>query len=143
MSLLRRPDGKSRVKLTEMNMTPLIDCVFQLLLFFMVGMKFRDLDRQLQANLPKGGSGYIGPELLVDIRNVGTAASPAPRILIDRRPMRDWDAAEVYLRTYARTPEGKDTQVILAVSDDAAHGWAVRALGILNHLGYRNISIKR
>jgi len=143
MTLFRRSDRRSRVRLSEMNMTPLIDCVFQLLLFFMVGMKFRELDRQLRANLPKDGPRYIGRELLVEIRNVGTATAPAPRILIDGRPLAGWDAAHAFLRSYARTPDGKDTLIILAADDEAAHGWVVKALDILRHLGYRSISIKR
>ena len=39
------------------NMTPMIDVVFQLLVFFLVSMKFKTLDMKIQANLPKD----VGP----------------------------------------------------------------------------------
>jgi biopolymer transport protein ExbD len=39
------------------NMTPMIDVVFQLLVFFLVSMKFKTLDMKLEAFLPKD----IGP----------------------------------------------------------------------------------
>jgi biopolymer transport protein ExbD len=38
---------------TEMDMTPMIDVVFQLLIFFMCATKFRTLDGRLLAYLPK------------------------------------------------------------------------------------------
>jgi hypothetical protein len=38
---------------TEMNMTPMIDIVFQLIIFFMLQLKFKEIDRQIDSNLPK------------------------------------------------------------------------------------------
>jgi hypothetical protein len=35
------------------NMTPMIDVVFQLLVFFLVSMKFKTLDMKIEAELPK------------------------------------------------------------------------------------------
>ena len=35
------------------NMTPMIDVVFQLLIFFLVNMKFKTLDMKIEAFLPK------------------------------------------------------------------------------------------
>ncbi len=35
------------------NMTPMIDVVFQLLVFFLVSMKFKTLDMKIEAQLPK------------------------------------------------------------------------------------------
>ena len=45
------------------NMTPMIDVVFQLLVFFLVSMKFKTLDMKIEANLPKteGLSQEIAP----------------------------------------------------------------------------------
>ena len=38
---------------TEMNMTPMIDIVFKLIIFFMLQLKFKEIDRQIDSNLPK------------------------------------------------------------------------------------------
>ena len=38
---------------TEMNMTPMIDIVFQLIIFFMLTMKFKEIDRRIDSQLPK------------------------------------------------------------------------------------------
>jgi hypothetical protein len=37
----------------EINMTPMIDCVFQLLIFFMLGCRFRTSEEHIKAFLPK------------------------------------------------------------------------------------------
>ena len=38
---------------TEMNMTPMIDIVFQLIIFFLLTLKFKTLDRRIDSMLPK------------------------------------------------------------------------------------------
>ena len=39
----------------NVNLTPMIDIVFLLIIFFMVGTKFTELERQLQLELPDLG----------------------------------------------------------------------------------------
>ena len=48
----------------EINMTPMIDCVFQLLIFFMVGTRFRSDDGVLSANLPRNKGQRAVPTVL-------------------------------------------------------------------------------
>jgi len=38
---------------TEMNMTPMIDIVFQLIVFFLLSLKFKAVDRRIDSALPK------------------------------------------------------------------------------------------
>jgi hypothetical protein len=40
---------------TELNMTPMIDVVFQLILFFLFTLKFKSIDRRIDASLPAVG----------------------------------------------------------------------------------------
>ena len=54
-------------KRAQLSMTPMIDCVFLLLIFFMVGTKFREQDRQVQANLPVDGERITPSEPLGEI----------------------------------------------------------------------------
>lgn len=37
----------------QLNLTPMIDVVFNLIIFFMVGTRFSDMERQLDINLPQ------------------------------------------------------------------------------------------
>ncbi len=39
---------------TEMNMTPMIDIVFQLIIFFLLSLKFKTIDQRIDSQLPKG-----------------------------------------------------------------------------------------
>ena len=149
MSLLPAKSD-SRVKLSEMNMTPLIDCVFLLVLFFMVGMQFKREDRQLEARLSAIGTPIkdkpVEPviELHVEILRGGTAAAPAPRIRVDGIPMKDWAAADDYLRRYAKVPGvTSSVQVVVAPADNAVHGWVMKALDLLKQRGYEKVSFKR
>jgi biopolymer transport protein ExbD len=41
------------VEETEMNMTPMIDIVFQLIIFFLLSLKFKTIDRRIDSMLPK------------------------------------------------------------------------------------------
>ena len=145
MSLLSK-GTRSRLKLTELNMTPMIDCVFLLLLFFMVATKFKEIDRRIEAQMPKVPITTVRPptnELFIAIKNAGTAEAPRPRLLLDGRPMLNWAALRTALRDHAAIPGGTRDTVILVPADDAAHGWVMNALDLLTEFGYRNVSFKR
>ena len=100
------------VKKAELSLTPMIDVVFLLLIFFMVGMKFRQRDRKLETELPPGNGGVTRPapperEIHIRFRNVGRhdkLADPTYRrtrtryITVERVPMRDMKAVEDKLR---------------------------------------------
>jgi len=38
---------------SELNMTPMIDIVFQLIIFFLLSLKFKTIDRRIESMLPK------------------------------------------------------------------------------------------
>ncbi|MBI2932472.1 MAG: biopolymer transporter ExbD [Planctomycetes bacterium] len=65
----------------ELNMTPMIDVVFQLLIFFMLSMRFRAIEGKLITTLPqdKGlqSSTVLSPEL-EEVRIILCAAGPNP-----------------------------------------------------------------
>ncbi|HPD13688.1 MAG TPA: biopolymer transporter ExbD [Planctomycetota bacterium] len=142
-TLLRQPER--RVKLTEMSFTPLIDCVFLLLLFFMVGTRFREIDRELETRLPPTGPRIAGrfDELAIAVRNIGTAEAPRPQVAIDHQVMPDWRAVRVRLRDLAAVPGGRDFPVLMEPADDAQHGWVMNVLDCLREFGYRRVSFKR
>ena len=72
----------------EFNMAPMIDIVFLLIIFFMVGTKFSELERKIGLHVP-------------EVANVeALTAAPEPkvvnvyrdgRITLDRTPVRDLD----------------------------------------------------
>jgi len=141
---------KRKVTLSELNMTPMIDCVFLLLLFFMVGMKFKELDRKLDTDLPKAGKPNpadpteLKTELWIRITvKKGTEAAPQPQYYVDQKPMRDKEHLRSELRRYAALPNALTDTVIIAPSEDAHHGWVMTALDALHELKFRNINFKQ
>jgi biopolymer transport protein ExbD len=56
-------------KAEALNMTPMIDVVFQLLIFFMLSMNFRDVEGKLLSTLPRHGTASALPEEL-ELREV-------------------------------------------------------------------------
>ncbi len=51
---------------TEMNMTPMIDIVFQLIIFFLITLKFKTIDERIDANMPKDRGPNITPPSFED-----------------------------------------------------------------------------
>jgi len=49
----RKPAVWSTGDDTAMNMTPMIDIVFQLIIFFLLSLKFKSVDQRIDANMPK------------------------------------------------------------------------------------------
>ena len=50
---MKRASAGQQEQSTELNITPMIDCVFLLLIFFVVTMKYPQIERNMPANLPK------------------------------------------------------------------------------------------
>jgi biopolymer transport protein ExbD len=72
----RSSDGPSPLKI---EMTPMIDVVFQLLIFFMCATKFKTMEGRLDAFLPKDTGNAPGPQtefnsIIVDIDSDGSLA---------------------------------------------------------------------
>lgn len=141
--------GKDIVKRAELSLTPMIDVVFLLLIFFMVGMKFKELDRKLEADLPKAGKPLEDDqqpppsEIWVMIKKNPATAAPSPKIIIDQRPYTDWDKVYDTLASLAKLPGARQDPVIVAPDDDARHGWVMKILDYLNQLQFRNINFKQ
>ena len=100
------------VKKAELSLTPMIDVVFLLLIFFMVGMKFKEVDRKLETDLPSVGrpeedAAPPEHEIHIRFRNFGRhdkladAAYKRTRtrhITVDQVPMKDLKAVGDKLR---------------------------------------------
>lgn len=113
------------------NMTPMIDVVFQLLVFFLVSMKFKTLDMKIEADLPKD----VGPSPEIVPRNdpvklVARLDRPSDgqaRVKLDGRILGSTDDAATWQRLETLTAEvrarhlanGGDPDVIQAEVDAA------------------------
>ena len=117
----------------ELEMTPMIDVVFQLLIFFIVTLKQDDILSSLEALRPAPDS------------NATNDATEPVTILIGRhgfvfngRPMQEWQLAESFVRL---AKGSKDTMIMIKCTDDSPHGYLVRALDILSSVGLHKVSV--
>ena len=151
------------VKKAELSLTPMIDVVFLLLIFFMVGMKFKEIDRKLETDLPSVGrpEADAAPpehEIHIRFRNFGRhdkLADPTYRrtrtrhISVDQVPMRDMEAVEQKLRQLLgespkkwqrigsrkrKRPTILDDPIILDPGDNVPHEWVLKVLGLLHEI---------
>jgi biopolymer transport protein ExbD len=145
-----------------MQYTSLIDIVFLLLIFFMVGLKLRELDRKLEADLPRTGappkdSSPLINEIWVRIDDENKGRSPTPRakVVVDQvvmayRPDPEaggqptpWPHTRSTLQRLAQAPQAREDPVIIAPTDEARHGWVMKVMDILRELRYKNINFKQ
>ena len=112
-----------------MNMTPLIDVVFLLIVFFLVSSHLARQETQLAVNLPTAASGHVAeaesrPRVSVNVLADGqimlgsTEAEPAEiteRLRFERD--RSGDDLEVRIRSDRTVPYGVVEPVLLACAD--------------------------
>ncbi|MDA1194370.1 MAG: biopolymer transporter ExbD [Planctomycetota bacterium] len=73
------------VEESELNMTPMIDIVFQLIIFFLLSLKFKTIDRRIESMLPKDRGLAPTPSFPEDFLKV--------KIKVFRRDMDDTEKA--------------------------------------------------
>jgi len=143
----REKPKRDILKHARLSLTPMIDVVFLLLIFFMVGMKFRELDRRVEAQLPKQNgrehTESIPREIWIVIKNQGTATRPEPQVAIDGVVLRGWEAVRARLTRFAATPGGRTDPVIVAPDDEALHAWVMRVLDYLHQLRFQDVRFKQ
>ena len=120
----------------DLNMTPLIDVVFLLLIFFMVSTTF-DRDAELQIELPQA-SGKTTPtkqfRLEVSIDNQG-------RYFVNQRRIKD-NKLETLKRAMKLTlAEHKDPKLIISADRKTPHEAVVKAMDAASQLGLKNLTI--
>lgn len=127
MLIKSKPDGDGSKPSIEL--TPVIDMVFLLLIFFLVATTFHQTEREMQVVLPEAISG--GPislalrELVVNVEADGT-------IIVGGRPM-DGDALRsVVEEAVAANPEQK---VTVRGDRSASYASIVRALDVCKTAG--------
>ena len=75
---------------SELNMTPMIDIVFQLILFFLFNLRFKSLDYRIESALPKDRGVEATPQMVEPI--------PSIKILLFRLEADNPDAARTKIK---------------------------------------------
>ena len=117
----------------QLDMTPMIDVVFELIIFFVVTIKQEDLFTKLNANRPAPASGSSSSnesDTTVTIE-IGRGRDANRVLVYNKREVRRSELDQ-NLREVART--SKKTPIIIKCTEDSPHKALVDALDIC----YRN-----
>lgn len=121
-------DFGSERALRRPSLTPMIDVVFLLLVFFMLIARF-GLDAAIPLRLPAGGEAYAGPPRLVDVSQSGLALNGIPL------PPR-----ALFLELQRLTDSGADI-VVLRPTDGASLQRLIDVMAAFEAAGFTNLSI--
>lgn len=128
---------RHRSETPDVNLTPLIDVVFLLLIFFMVSTTFKD-DHEIKIDLPEASAKaakHKDKPLEIRISSDGRYFVNGKEVVNKRL-----DTLKRVIRKIARGYK-KDAQVIIRTDRKATHESFIRAMDAVKQLGFRKISI--
>ncbi|MEW6355392.1 MAG: biopolymer transporter ExbD [Planctomycetota bacterium] len=104
----------------ELDMTPMIDCVFLLLIFFIFSTKFPKQEGKLEASLPsaRGATKTASTIVVIEITDNG-------KLMVNDQPYSPDELAGLLAKLAALDPE---QPVIISGDAQARHQWIVDAL---------------
>ncbi|AWV88046.1 ExbD/TolR family protein [Bradymonas sediminis] len=137
---------KSRRVTVDLDMTPLIDVVFLLLIFFLVTSTFsKTEDAEIPINLPSAASGeaisdaqkivlFITEDGSVEIKS--DAADPGN--VLDGEQIEGANLSEKLANLYAKHP---DANVLLRGDKLATHGKVIEILDQIKESGFKSVNL--
>lgn len=118
----------------SLDMTPMIDVVFQLMIFFIVTLKQDDILSNLDALRPAPD-----PNAREELKAEPLTILVGREGLFFQGTVFSEDRLRISLAKIART--NPDQTVLVKCTGDSYHGDLVRALDVCNSVGLRNISV--
>ncbi len=126
---------RRRLKRTSVaDMTPMIDIIFQLVIFFMISSVFNTAPG-IDIELPQGETAQT-----MEITPLVITISKGEEIYVNKNsvPVEKFKDA---LISYKTTVDDKTTQVVLKGDKDASYGMFVEVMGILRSVGFDQINM--
>jgi len=127
---------KERKEMMQVNMTPLIDVVFLLLIFFMVSTSFTK-ENQLQINLPEAEAEEVASEsqgLILIVQEDGTYSLNG-QVLANSKVETLTEALKI------ESEMDLDQSITLVADANATHQSVVTAMDAAGRLGFVNLRI--
>lgn len=128
--------GMPRGEEPEISLTPLIDVVFTLIIFFVVTTTFQER-AHIALDLPEGGSAKAQleePPLVVSVDREG-------RFYVGEREVLGRDASSLLAALRVAAGDDRKRRVVLRADAEARHQAVVTALDALGRAGLTQISI--
>jgi len=130
------PKGKKKKKADNvaLEMTPMIDVVFQLLIFFIVTLKQEDILANLEALRPQPD-----PNQEVETQQEPITISIGSQGFFFKGALVTESRLQANLGRISRL--NPDSTIIIKCTGDSPHGLLVRALDTCNSVGLRKLSV--
>jgi biopolymer transport protein ExbD len=132
---------KERVKSegVALDMTPMIDVVFQLIIFFVVTLKQEDILSHLDAMAPSPDSKATPAEKIENVTiDIYNPKQGGEGFLMNKTPV-SYKQLDAEIRRAARN--SKSSTVLLRCTKDSPHSLLVKALDLCNKYGMTNLAI--
>lgn len=130
-----RPSHRRREELA-VNLTPLIDVVFLLLIFFMISTTFRK-EVDLDVELPKVDQ----PPTTVDEQRFEVAIDVGGNVLVNQRTIARNDDAALSVALRAKRSRFPGQPLVISADENAPHGAVVWVMDTASRLGIERVSI--
>ena len=148
-------DGK-KTEHMELKMTAMIDVVFQLLIFFLVGTKFRVPEGELEAYLPEEGAPTNLTRRLEEVDEIRVSLLVShrgpkgmPKVVIDNKrvqpgsrlgksPM-EWLESELF-RLGERKAMRDTVPIVIAAEPDLAYRWVIATLNTCRKARFKKVN---
>jgi biopolymer transport protein ExbD len=126
--------GKNKGDDPKLDMTPMIDCVFQLLIFFLVSLKPEDIIAHLDVNRPAPDSKQTIDKPL-DLIQIGVFLDG---FTLNNRAMR-LESLQGMLKRLADL--SKTQTILIKCAPDSPHERLVQVLDLCSQVGLSNLSV--
>lgn len=117
------------------NMTPIIDMMFILVIFFALNSVYREEERDIQVNLPasaQGASLSSAPKVIVlNVRKNGSYVIGNQQVTLD----------EVGEKVRSSLKEDPEQKVLIRADDQALHGYVAQAVAACRFAGVKEANI--
>jgi len=118
------------------DLTPMIDCVFQLMIFFMLTLKFVQAEGDLNINLPQGQAPARGIDQDIQVRMIADAEGRLQSLQLGQRDLGNDDRAFARLNTEMLRiigglpggPASKDTAVEIDADRHLQYTYVMQAI---------------
>ncbi|MFP4131518.1 ExbD/TolR family protein [Thiohalospira sp.] len=120
----------------DINLTPLIDVVFLLLIFFMVSTSFQR-DTQIPLRLPEAESETMETDATV----VEVGIDGEGRYFVNRDALVNDQRSTIRRAIEKAAGEADSPQIIISADRSTSHEAVVRAMDAARHAGYNRITL--